>query len=335
MSISSKLPLVSICIPAYNGYPSISALIDELLTSPRSDIEVVISDDCSKDQTWDYLQSLSNKDSRLKCFQNPKNLGMDMNFTHSASLAAGQYVWLCGQDDMIFHEGIDAVVDRLRAEPDIDFIYLNHTKLQEGDLDPKSIEPVIGSEHVYGTGLVDFLRHTKALLPSFLPIFIIRKVLWDSVDVTRYFGTCYPQLGVFLESSTHMRWCHLDGNFVVGLLPIKGWQLSPIDYAKITIGYYLMLSRARQHCELISREMISLQYHNHLRQLIYSIILLRSYNLVINQSMLNELVSAIRPFFLVSKLTTLFLRIPKVFCDMALRIIITRRRLRGHFVMTE
>jgi hypothetical protein len=96
-----------------------------------------------------------------------------------------------------------------------------------------------------------------------------------------------------------------------------------------------MLSRAWQHCKLIDREIISLQYRNHLRQLIYSIILLRSYNLAINQSMLAELVSAIRPFFLVSKLATLFLRIPKVFCDMALRIIMTRRRLRGHFVMTE
>jgi len=79
--------------------------------------------------TWEYLQSLSNKDSRLKCFRNPRNLGMDMNFTHSASLATGQYVWLCGQDDMIFHEGIDAVVDRLRVEPDIEFIYLNQTKI--------------------------------------------------------------------------------------------------------------------------------------------------------------------------------------------------------------
>jgi glycosyltransferase involved in cell wall biosynthesis len=333
MSISGNLPLVSICIPAYNGYPYISFLINELLTSPRLDFEVVVSDDCSKDQTWDYLQSLSSKDSRLKCFRNPKNLGMDMNFAHSASLATGQYVWLCGQDDMIFHEGIDAVIERLLVEPGIDFIYLNHTKIREEDSDPTRIEPVICSEHVDGTGLVDFLRHTKSLLPSFLPIYIIRKVLWDSVDVRRYFGTCYPQVGVFLESSPRMRWCHLDGNFVVGLLPKKGWQLSPLDYAKINIGYYLMLSRAWQHCELIDREMISLQYHNHLRQLIYSIILLRSYNLVINQSMLNELVSAIRPFFLVSKLAALFLRVPKVFCDLALRIILTRRHLRRLFVM--
>lgn len=335
MSISRKLPLVSICIPAYNGYPYISFLINELLASPRSDFEVVVSDDCSKDQTWGYLQSMSSKDSRLKCFRNPKNLGMDMNFTHSASLATGQYVWLCGQDDMIFHEGIDAVVGRLLVEPDIDFIYLNHAKIQEGDSDPRSIEPVIGSKHAYGTGLVDFLRHTKASLPSFLPVFIIRKSLWDSVDVRRYFGTCYAQLGVFLESSPHMRWCHLDGNFVAGLLPKMGWQLSPVDYAKINIGYYLMLSRAWQHCKLIDRKIISLQYRNHLRQLIFSIILLRSYNLAISQSMLAELVSAIRPFFLVSKLATLFLRIPKVFCDMALRLIMTRRRLRGHFVMTE
>ena len=334
MGISSKSPLVSICIPTYNGYPFISYLINELLASPRSDFEVVVSDDCSKDQTWEYLQSLGNKDSRLKCFRNQNNLGMDINFSHSASLATGQYVWLCGQDDLIFHKGIDAVVDRLLVEPDIDFIYLNHTKIQEGDSASKRIEPVISSEHVDGIGLVDFLRHTEALLPTFLPIYILRKALWDGVDVSRYYGTSYCQVGVFLESSPRMRWCHLAGNFVVGLLPKNGWQVSPMDYAKINIGYYLMLNRAWQHCESVDREIISLQYRNHIRQLIYSIILVRSYNMVINQSILNELVAAIRPFFLVSKLATLFLSMPKTFCNVALQMIMTRRRLRRLFLMT-
>lgn len=334
MSLSSKVPVVSICIPAYDGYPYISYLINELLASPRSDFEVVVSDDCSKDQTWEYLQGLSKKDSRLKCFRNPSNLGMDMNFAHSASLAIGQYVWLCGQDDMIFQEGIDAVVDRLLVDLDIDFLYLNNTKIHEGEVDSRSIQPVIGSKHVYGSGLVDFLRHTKAVLPTFLPIYILRKALWDGVDVSRYYGTSYCQVGVFLESSPRMRWCHLDGNFVVGLLPMKGWQGSPMDYAKISIGYYLMLGRAWQHCGLIDKEIVSLQYHNHLRRLIYSIILLRSYNLVFNQSMLDELASAIRPFFLISKLTTILLRVPTVFCSMALRIIMARRRLRRLFVRT-
>lgn len=334
MSLASKLPVVSICIPAYNGYPYISYLISELLASSRSDFEVVVSDDCSKDKTWEYLHDLSKKDSRLKCSRNPSNLGMDMNFAHCASLAIGQYVWLCGQDDMIFHKGIDAVVDRLLVEPDIDFMYLNNTKIHEGEVDSRSIQPVIGSEHVYGTGLVDFLRHTKALLPTFLPIYIIRKSLWDSVDVRRYFGTCYCQVGVFLESSPRMQWCHLDGNFVVGLLPREGWQGSPMDYAKISIGFYLMLGRAWQHCDLIDKEIVSLQYHNHLRRLIYSIILLRSYKLVFNQSMLDELISVIRPFFLISKLITIFLIVPTVFCSMALRIIMARRRLRRLFVMT-
>ncbi len=328
MSIASKLPFVSICIPTYNGYPYISYLIEELLISPRGDFEVVVSDDCSKDQTWDYLQGVRRKDSRLKCFRNPDNLGMDMNFAHSVSLATGQYVWLCGQDDMIFHEGVDAVFDRLQVEQDIDFMYLNNTKIHERDGDSRSIRPVVGFGHVYGTGLADFLRHTKEVLPTFLPIYILRKVLWDSVDVRRYFGTCYCQVGVFLESSARMRWCHFDGKFVVGLLPNKGWQVSPIDYAKISIGYYLMLGRAWQHCKSIDRGIVLSQYRKHLRRLIYSLILLRSHNLVINQSVLDELASAIRPFFFISKLATVLLRVPIVFCSMALRIIMVRRRLR-------
>ena len=333
MRIGSQPPLISICIPTYNGFLHISGLIQEVLLSPRSDFEVVVSDDCSKDQTWEYLQSLSNKDSRLKIFRNSINLGMDGNFAHSVSLASGRYVWLCGQDDLIFHEGIDAVCNQLQAESDLDFIYLNHTKINEGEIGARSIKPVIGSEHVYGTGLAEFLGHTKLILPTFLPIYILRKSLWDGVDVSRYFGTCYCQVGVFLESSSQMRWCHLGGNFVVGLLPKQGWQVSPIDYAKISIGFYIMLGRAWQQYKLIDREITEALYRKQLRRLMYSIILLRSYNLSIHPSMLDELRSVIRPFPLISKLATILLRAPKVLCDVTLRMIMTRRHLRRLFAM--
>ena len=328
MSGAETVPVVSICIPAYNGHPYISSLIAELLASSRSDFEVVVSDDCSIDQTWECLQTISAQDSRLKCFHGAVNLGMDRNFARTVSLARGEYVWLCGQDDIIFHEGIDAVVERLLIEPDIDFIYLNNTKIYEGDVDPRSIKPTIGSAHVYGVGLGDFLRHTKSVLPTFLPTYIIRKAIWDSVNVDRYFGTAYCQVGVFLESAPRMRWCHLGGNFVVGLLPKQGWQVSPIDYARISIGYYLMFGRAWQQSKLIDRQIVAAQYRKQLRQLIYSIILLRSYSLKIHPSMLDELATVIHPFFAISQLVKILLGMPKVFCDVALRMIMTRRWLR-------
>ena len=331
MSGPETMPVVSICIPAYNGHPYISLLIDELLASSRSDFEVVVSDDCSKDQTWEYLQTVSAQDCRVKCFRNAVNLGMDGNFARAVSLARGAYVWLCGQDDIIFHEGINAVVERLLVEREIDFIYLNNTKIQEGDGDPRSVKPIIGSEHVCGVGLADFLRHTKAVLPTFLPTYIIRKTMWSDVNVARYFGTAYCQVGVFLESSERMRWCHFDGSFVVGLLPQKGWQVSPIKYVKISLGYYLMLGRALTQCATIDGEMMAALYYKRWKMLAYSIILLRSYNLAVSREILDELMVAIRPFGLISSVAIMLLRAPAAFSNMLLQMVMVRKRLRRLF----
>ncbi|MDH5640503.1 MAG: glycosyltransferase family 2 protein [Nitrospira sp.] len=329
MSGAETVPVVSICIPAYNGYPYISLLIDELLASSRSDFEVVVSDDCSKDQTWEYLQTVSDRDSRLKCFRNTANLGMDGNFARAVSLARGEYVWLCGQDDIIFHEGIEAVAELLRVEREIDFVYLNDTKIQEGDGDPRSIQPIIGAAHVCGVGLADFLRHTKAVLPTFLPTYIMKKAMWDGVSVDRYFGTAYCQVGVFLEASDGMRWCHFDGSFVVGLLPQNGWQVSPINYVKISFGYYVMLGRAMTRCVTIDGEMVAALYYKRWKMLLYSIILLRSYNLAVSREILDELMAAIRPFGLISGVATVLLRAPAAFCNMLLQMVIGRRILRS------
>ena len=331
MSGAETVPVVSICIPTYNGHPYISVLIDELLASSRSDFEVVVSDDCSKDQTWEYLQTVSDRDSRLKCFRNTANLGMDGNFARAVSLARGEYVWLCGQDDIIFHQGIEAVAELLLLEREIDFIYLSNTKIQEGTGDPRSIQPIIGSEHVYGVGLTDFLRHTKALLPTFLPTYIMKKAIWDCVNVERYFGTAYCQVGVFLESSDGMRWCHFDGCFVVGLLPQNGWQVSPINYVKISFGYYVMLSRVWEQCRTIDKELVAVLYRNHLRSLVYSIILLRTYNLSVSRDILDELRIAIRPFGLISGVATVLLRAPVIFSNMLLKMVVARRQLRRLF----
>ena len=325
---ANTVPVVSICIPAYNGHPYISFLIDELLLSSRSDFEVVVSDDCSKDQTWEYLQTVSTRDSRLKCFRNAANLGMDGNFARTVSLARGAYVWLCGQDDIIFHEGIDAVLERLLIQQEIDFIYLNNTKIQEGDGDPRNIRPIIGSEHVCGVGLTAFLQHTKAVLPTFLPTYIIRKAMWDCVDVNRYFGTAYCQVGVFLESAEQMRWCHFDGSFVVGLLPQKGWQVSPLNYVSISFGYYVMLRRAVTQCTTIDGKMLAALYYKRWKMLVYSIILMRSCNLAVRQEILDELMVAIRPYGLMSGMATVLLRAPAVFSKMVLQMVMGRRIFR-------
>lgn len=289
-------PKLSICIPTYNAGKYLSGLIDELLKSPRSDFEIVVSDDCSSDGTWDYLKQKSLVDHRLKCFRNANNLGMDANFAKAASLADGDYIWFCGQDDKIFHEGVAAVLTLLEKNPELSFVFLNHEKVTEAKGEEISQNDMCthGEHDVYGNGLEEFLSHNSHDLPTFLPKYILKRSLWESVDVTKYFGTYYCQVGVFLEVAENLKWCHLDGNYVVGLTPINGWQSDSDKFTKISLGLCEMFSRVNQDGRKLNPKTLRKIVNKNYKRLIMSFLLIKNNSAQADQNTINTVIDLIR-----------------------------------------
>ena len=319
--------LLSICIPSYNGHPYITKLIHELLISPRDDFEIVVSDDCSNDDTWQYVEGISQKDSRLKCYQNKHNLGMDRNFTQTVALAKGQYVWLCGQDDFILHEGIDVVLNCIKQNQQIDFLRLNHVKVDESEGD-YNIAVRVSNQHVFGQGLKEFLIHHDYELPTFLPIFIIRKSAWDKVDVSQYYGTCYCQVGVFLESSEMMHWCHVDGDYVVGLTPTKGWQVDPDLFSKISFGLYAMLNKSMEKCGWIEKSIMSRLVEKNYKRIIFSSILVKSTYVSIENRHMAQTDLVIKKSLMVNIIYKTIFLMPQSFSLSLMKLINIRRIFR-------
>ncbi|MCV0437836.1 MAG: glycosyltransferase [Hydrogenophaga sp.] len=322
-------PLLSICIPAYNGGATLLGLIDRLLESASHEFEIVVSDDCSSDGTLDDLQRRMGADPRLRCQRNPANLGMDRNFAHSASLAHGRYIWFSGQDDLIDPAGVERVIDYLHRHPETDFILMNHAKRVVGPHGEHLVAPATQAGHVTGTGLAPYVAHTHHALPTFLPTYLIRAERWRAVDVDRYYGTCYCQVGVFLEAVRDMRWCHFAGNHVEGLEPANGWQTNPLAYVRITLGYMAMLSRARERADWVTDDMLRAFSLRHRRQLIYSFLLEKSHRLSIDPSLKEESLRAIAPFVEVRRLVQLTRSLPAWACSSLLCLIEIRRKLRA------
>ena len=76
-------PLVSVCIPAYNNAEYIKDTIDSILNQTYQNIELVIVDDNSKDNTYELIQGIG--DERIKLYHNDKNLGMSGNCIEAGS----------------------------------------------------------------------------------------------------------------------------------------------------------------------------------------------------------------------------------------------------------
>lgn len=89
--------LLSITIPTYNRRPFLQQTLEVLLPLIAEDVEVLICDNCSTDDTWAYLNSL---DAHIRLVRQESNVGPDRNMMSCLEHARGQYVWMLCDDDL-------------------------------------------------------------------------------------------------------------------------------------------------------------------------------------------------------------------------------------------
>jgi len=90
-------PLLSITIPTYNRRPFLQQTIEALHPQIGKDVEILICDNCSPDDTWAYLGSL---DSSIRLIRHETNIGAERNILACLEQARGQYVWTLCDDDL-------------------------------------------------------------------------------------------------------------------------------------------------------------------------------------------------------------------------------------------
>ena len=102
-------PLISIAMTTYNGEKYLKKQLDSLCNQTYPNIEVVVCDDRSKDNTESILKSYQ-KRLKLQYFVNEQNLGVVKNFEKALSLCHGAYIALCDQDDIWLPNKIETLV---------------------------------------------------------------------------------------------------------------------------------------------------------------------------------------------------------------------------------
>lgn len=120
-------PLVSICIPCYNSASTIEKTIQSVLNQTYTNLEIIISDNASTDQTADVIRKIT--DSRIKFYVNETNLGLIQNFQIVLSYATGQYVKCLCADDIITPDCIEKQVDAFVQHPNEKIVMVTADKI--------------------------------------------------------------------------------------------------------------------------------------------------------------------------------------------------------------
>lgn len=92
---------VSVCIPTYNYGNYIAETIESVLAQNFRDFELLIIDDCSKDQTAGIVETYAKKDPRIRFIVNKVNLGMVENWNSCITQAKGEFIKFVFGDDLL------------------------------------------------------------------------------------------------------------------------------------------------------------------------------------------------------------------------------------------
>lgn len=114
------MTLISVCIPTYNSSKFISECIDSVVKQSYKNIEIIISDNCSSDNTIEIIEKKNIKN--LKILRNNENIGMAKNFNLVCNEASGEYIKLLPSDDTIEPKSIETSLKFFKNNPDISLV---------------------------------------------------------------------------------------------------------------------------------------------------------------------------------------------------------------------
>ncbi len=109
-------PLISVNLPAYNRASYIAQAINSVLEQTYSNWELNILDNCSTDGTWEIISSF--KDSRIRTFRNPENMGMVFSWNRLVQLSRGDYICYVASDDWFDPKRVERLHKFLQDHPD-------------------------------------------------------------------------------------------------------------------------------------------------------------------------------------------------------------------------
>lgn len=113
-----RTPLVSIGMPAYNGERYIKRALDSLLAQNYANFELLISDNCSTDQTLSIAEQYAAIDKRITVHAQKYNIGAWPNFRTLVEQARGEYFMWAAVDDYWGPEFVSALVADLEECPE-------------------------------------------------------------------------------------------------------------------------------------------------------------------------------------------------------------------------
>lgn len=126
------MPRVSVIIPNYNYAHYLRERIDSVLGQTETDMEILLLDDGSSDDSIAVMQEYANKDPRVQIIRNPQNSGSPfLQWEKGITLSSGEYIWIAEADDSAQSELLSTALHVLNNYPSVCFVQVASSMINE------------------------------------------------------------------------------------------------------------------------------------------------------------------------------------------------------------
>lgn len=169
---------ISVVMCTYNGECYLEEQLNSILCQSYPICEIIITDDCSSDHTWDILLKYQrNYPNLLFCERNNRNLGYHMNFIRSLRKASGDFIAISDQDDIWHLDKLEVMANNIGDEllliSNSEIIDINRARIgklyEKLIIEDFSLAKLIWENRVYGHAciinrkVVDMIDSSKEL----------------------------------------------------------------------------------------------------------------------------------------------------------------------------
>ena len=188
-------PLLTIAIPTYNGSRTIRNMLDLLLPQCNPQVELLISDNCSTDNTEQIINEYKSKWTYIEYHRNETNIGPDANFLQCMQMARGCFTWLVSDDDIVMEGAVEKVLEYLSKHKDVGLVYVttrdfrgSYTGISNCTIHKPEVE-----EDLYINDKVKFMTYAGAYW-GFMSSYICNTARFNGIEnPERYYSTYWLQ----------------------------------------------------------------------------------------------------------------------------------------------
>ncbi|MFT4304482.1 MAG: glycosyltransferase family 2 protein [Candidatus Woesearchaeota archaeon] len=120
--------LISIILPSYNYEKYIKQTIKSVLRQSYTNLELIIIDDASTDNSVSIIKKIQNKNNKIKLIENKKNIGLLQSYKKALKKTKGKFVAFIDADDYWHPKNLEYKLSILKNKKEIALVYSNYSE---------------------------------------------------------------------------------------------------------------------------------------------------------------------------------------------------------------